>query len=584
MIASLKRFVKIIVKNVGTILMFEFVYRILSLLILWETLNRGIGIALRFSGYSYLTIGNIFSFITKPFTIVIVVLMLFICFILQLFEISVLFTGFKVSADENKIRLSELVYLGLKNLKNACGLHNLISFVPAMVFGICVNMCFMWRMLKHIRPIQYYISHLKNPVWIKYAGISFFLIMVILLAVTVYQLAFLTIERCSMRISREKGVHFFKERPVRITAAFMAVNAAAFGLYSLLNKLLLNIFVAIITLFAKEKYHMALMFTAGDYTDIISSVIASSLCAVFISAICISIFISVRRQPYTWEGKINLYWIPDRFRKTVKIVSVIVLLIFSGLYIYNAVYNGTIKAEGSLFNIQITSHRGSSLQAPENTMPAIEKAIENMTDYIEIDVQMTKDGEVMLMHDQSLKRTTGVNAKMQDMTYDEVIMLDAGSWFDEEFAGTSVPSLEEVIKTVKGHANLNIELKKNAMGDMLPEKVVELIERYDMEKQCVITSTSHEYLKKVKELNGNLRTGYIVMAAYGNYFEDDSVDFFSVCSSYLSESTVKQARQCGKEIHAWTVNSIKELDRMKRIQVDNVITDNPVLARSVLYQ
>ena len=105
-----------------------------------------------------------------------------------------------------------------------------------------------------------------------------------------------------------------------------------------------------------------------------------------------------------------------------------------------------------------------------------------------------------------------------------------------------------------------------------------------MEAQVVLSSTSYRYLKEVKEQNPDIRTGYILTAAYGNYFEDENIDFFSIRSSFVTSSLVKSAHDFGKEVHAWTVNTKSELSRMKRLQVDNIITDRPVLAREILYR
>lgn len=580
----LKRIKTDIILNLKAIIIFETVYRVLSAILLWELFNRGISLALQLSGYSYLTVENLLSFICRPATVIIMLLLMAIIFLLQMLEISVLFTGFKASASNCKLRLSELVFLGFRNIKSVLKLRNSSAFIPVMIFGITVNSCFLWRLVVHVRPVDYCLQRIDDKTLLVFSGIVLLILFYVLLAVVIYQLMYLILERESMNTGRSLGLSFFKKKAFRTLVSVTAVNLSAGAVYYFLNKVFLNAFGALISLIASEKYHLALMLTASDYTDVIAAAISAVFSAVLISGICVSMFMAGKGDKLKWESTINLYWIPERFRKAVKISAICIALVMTGIYTYNAVYNGAIKPESSLFSIQITSHRGSSSQAPENTLPAIEKAIENMSDYIEIDVQMTKDGAVVLLHDQSLKRTAGVDRKLQDMTYEEVKKLDAGSWYGSEFEGTGIPDLEEVMQLVKGKASLNIEMKRNASGENLPEAVVALIEEYDMEKQCVITSTDHDYLLKVKELNPDLRTGYIVAAAYGNYFDDDSVDFFSVCSSYLSESVVKEAHAYGKEIHAWTVNSIKELNRMKRIQVDNVITDNPILARSVLYQ
>ena len=131
---------------------------------------------------------------------------------------------------------------------------------------------------------------------------------------------------------------------------------------------------------------------------------------------------------------------------------------------------------------------------------------------------------------------------------------------------------------------MHIELKANHYSDTLVEQTLALIEEYDMEAQVVLSSTSYRYLKEVKEQNPDIMTGYILTAAYGNYFEDENIDFFSIRSSFVTKKLVRSAHDYGKEVHAWTVNTKGELNRMKRLQVDNIITDRPLLAREILYR
>ena len=131
---------------------------------------------------------------------------------------------------------------------------------------------------------------------------------------------------------------------------------------------------------------------------------------------------------------------------------------------------------------------------------------------------------------------------------------------------------------------MNIELKSLGDGSDLPERVAALVEENDMLEQCVITSTSLKYLRRVKEANPEIRTGYIVSAAYGDYYKEEYVDFISMLSTSLSARLVDAVHGEGKAVHAWTVNSKPELRRMRQLGVDNVITDYPVYAREVLYE
>ncbi len=229
------------------------------------------------------------------------------------------------------------------------------------------------------------------------------------------------------------------------------------------------------------------------------------------------------------------------------------------LYMFDLVQNGLVIAEDFMVEPRITAHRGSSRTAPENTMPAILAAMDEMADIVEIDVQLSQDGIVVLGHDVSLKRTAGINRSIASLTYEELEQLDVGSWFGRDYAGTRIPMLRDVLETCRGEIGLNIELKPARRDARLPEQVVELIQEYEMVEQCFVTSTSLSSLERVKELEPEIKTGYIVSAAYGNFYSNEAVDFISIRSSFVNERLVENIHAQGKGIHAWTFNSKSEM-------------------------
>ena len=190
----------------------------------------------------------------------------------------------------------------------------------------------------------------------------------------------------------------------------------------------------------------------------------------------------------------------------------------------------------------------------------------------------------MIFHDNTLKRIAGINKKVSDLTYEELKTIDVGSWYGKEFAGEYIPTLQEVMEYTKGKIDLNIEIKNMGNKSRVPEKVLELVNEAEMQEQCVITSVNLSYLKRIKELQPEIRTGYIISAAYGDYYSSEYIDFISIRSSFVTETLMERSHAAGKNVHAWTVNSVGEMKRLKLLGVDEVITDDPVLAREILYQ
>jgi glycerophosphoryl diester phosphodiesterase len=224
--------------------------------------------------------------------------------------------------------------------------------------------------------------------------------------------------------------------------------------------------------------------------------------------------------------------------------------------------------------VAVTAHRGSSQHAPENSLSAIRRAIEDGADYAEIDVQETADGAVVVIHDSDLMRITGLDKKLWEVTYEQIKELDAGSWFSPEFQGELIPTLQQAIELARTNIKLNIELKFNGHEHQLVERVVQLIEKNQFEADCVLTSLNYAALQQINQYNDNLRIGHIVSASVGDMTQL-SVDFLSLQSSLATPKIIRSAKQQGLGIHVWTVNAPGGMMTMINRGVDNIITDRP---------
>jgi glycerophosphoryl diester phosphodiesterase len=226
--------------------------------------------------------------------------------------------------------------------------------------------------------------------------------------------------------------------------------------------------------------------------------------------------------------------------------------------------------------VQITAHRGHARAAPENTLSAMRKAIESRADYAEMDVQLTADGQVVLLHDRDLKRVADDSRRLDELTYDEVRKLDVGSWFDPAFSGERVPTLAEVIALCRGKIRLNIELKFFGPDRRLVPAVADIIREQDFESDCLITSLDYDALLEVKRHNPRLRTGLTVAYALGDVSRLE-VDALSVRADFLSDELLRAAHHHGREVHVWTVNDAGQMARLIKRGVDNIITSDPDL-------
>jgi len=225
-------------------------------------------------------------------------------------------------------------------------------------------------------------------------------------------------------------------------------------------------------------------------------------------------------------------------------------------------------------DVAVTAHRGASMHAPENSLAAFREAYAVGTNYVELDVQRTRDGAIVVIHDGDLMRMGGDPRKVKDLTLAEIGAIDIGSKRGPQYAGEHVPTLAAVIDYARGRFRINIELKYNVPDPQLAAAVVALLREEQFLDQVIITSLDHASLRQVEQLQPSLETGLIVTAAVGNVIKTDT-DFVSLNSARATASLVRQARAAGKKVHVWTVNKPEVMLRMIERDVDNIITDDP---------
>lgn len=230
---------------------------------------------------------------------------------------------------------------------------------------------------------------------------------------------------------------------------------------------------------------------------------------------------------------------------------------------------------------QIMAHRGAAGAAPENTMAAIRRAVADGADWVEIDVQETSDGEVVVIHDSDLMKLAGENLRVSEASLQQLAEIDIGSWFAPEFGGERVPTLADVLAEVKGHSKVIVELKYYGHDQQLEQRVIDLIEQAGMQADTMIMSLKFAGIEKVRELRPDWKTGLLSARAIGHLTRLD-VDFLAVNMAMARPALIRTAHEAGKELYVWTVNDALAMSQMMSLGVDGIITDEPALAREVL--
>ena len=234
---------------------------------------------------------------------------------------------------------------------------------------------------------------------------------------------------------------------------------------------------------------------------------------------------------------------------------------------------------------KIFSHRGYSGKYPENTMIAFKKALECGVDGIELDVQLTKDGEVVIIHDETIDRTTTGKGFVIDYTYEELEKFDASFKF-KDLGFNKIPTLREYFQLVKDYDIVtNVELKTGINEYLgIEEKVWELIKEYNLEEKVIISSFNHFSVMRMKKIAPQLKYGFLSedwIIDAGKYTHSHGVQCYHPRFNNLVPDVIKELKKYNLEINTWTVNLEEDMRYLYSNNIDVIITNYPELAQEI---
>ncbi|MCR8657045.1 glycerophosphodiester phosphodiesterase [Paenibacillus endoradicis] len=233
------------------------------------------------------------------------------------------------------------------------------------------------------------------------------------------------------------------------------------------------------------------------------------------------------------------------------------------------------------------AHRGASGYCPENTMASFIKAIELGATGIETDVQMTSDGQLVLIHDENLLRTTGIDKYVKDVTLAEIKQLDAGSWFNESFSAEKIPTLDELMQLAKqSNIKLNIEIKSGVfIYHGIEQKVIDKIYEFELQHDVIISNFNHYSLALCKQIDPAITTGILYMEGLyqpWDYAATLLADALHAPRYAVLPEWVEAAKQNGKIYNVWTVNNEQEMKNFVAAGVAGIITNYPDRLHQIL--
>lgn len=234
------------------------------------------------------------------------------------------------------------------------------------------------------------------------------------------------------------------------------------------------------------------------------------------------------------------------------------------------------------FPVLVIAHRGFSGAAPENTLAAFKKAIDAGADMVELDVHLSKDGHVVVIHDDTLDRTTNGKGNVASYTLSQLSEFDAGSWFNPRFSGERIPTLQEVLNLARGRIPVHIEIKK---GDLGPYSIADLanrslqeVEKAGMLSQVLFGSFDPAAIDRVSQSNPRARVALIHNQPWTVPQEvtgGRNIAVLSCGGKVLTQSNISGAHRRGLRIFVWTLNTDEQMQHFLNLEVDGIITNHP---------
>ncbi len=233
----------------------------------------------------------------------------------------------------------------------------------------------------------------------------------------------------------------------------------------------------------------------------------------------------------------------------------------------------------------VFAHRGASAHAPENTLAAFELALSQNADGIELDVKLSADGHAVVIHDQTVDRTTGSHGHVKDLSLAQLRSLDAGSFFSEKYRGEKIPTLEEVFESLGKRLFINVELTNyNTPRDHLVETVCMLVKKFGLQKRVIFSSFFASNLSKARVYLPGVPRGLLAFRGFlGAWARSFGFAFgrYQALHPNLKDVTpeqVQRVHRLKRRIHVWTVDAVEDMRRLFAWGVDAIITDDPQVA------
>lgn len=550
----------------SSLLLFEMIYKMLFLVVI-TLAQLGFECALNIAGITYLTNQNVFQILRHPLSVLLLVLILLLIIYCTFIETAAVILYCERGVQGQEVKVRGLFAASAKRALSIFKPHNLWIFILLMFILPITGIPFTSGPLSTLKIPGFILEFIQENQVLSFfygAGILFLLYVVYRWIFCIHEFV---LHRCSFKEARQKSVQWMKGRKLKIICVMVIGSILMWAAVLLACAIIILGLILVVKVTSGPDDAMYAFWYQYNDLKRIGILLFAMLKPVLLLGLITSVYYQIQ------EREVPVH----RQRRSIP-KKIVMLAEWTAVFVMAVFYTEmTMPYDYSFFEtpgIQVVAHRAGAMFAPENTLAALNEAIKSGAQGAEIDVQQTKDGELIVMHDTSFQRTAGVAENVWDVTLKEAKTYDMGSFFSSHFRDERIPTLEEMIKAADKRINLMIELKSSGHEEDLEERTVELIHKYHFEQQCSIASMDYRILQKVKELDPNLKTVYIAALAYGDMAELEAADMISIEATFVNRTMVGLAENYGKKVYAWTVNEESDMKKMRQLNVYGIITDN----------
>lgn len=570
--------------NFSALLCFELLYKLCITLLFVPVFIWMFQWSMDISGYRYLDHVSIWEYLVEPSTILILMVLLVLMTIVSLIEIQAVIICYQASKQHQKIKAKDMLFHAMHNVQRIMKRKNRLLIVFVLLIIPLTNTAAISGLISSIHIPEYITDYIADHIlllvlFLIVIGLFYILSLRWCLSLHAY-----TLHHDTFKQARKRSTTLMKGMYLKTLGYFIIWQLMLYVIVSLIAFLCCFIVVFVIKNIAQDREGYGIAITC------IAAILIVSFSLLLYCSLPLSIaLLSALYDAYEQRVEVQYNDIVFGFYKKRRLCYVLRV----GLCcLFLLAVGGVQNLRASKVNIfdeiyempDVSAHRGDSKHAPENTIPAFQKAIEIGADWIELDVRQTMDGEIVVHHDASLKRTAGVEKNIHDLSYAELRQYDVGSWFSTSYQGLQVSTLDEVLRLYKGKVKFIVELKPTGNEVDFEQRVIDIMKHHKMQDDCIMASLNKNVLKHVKQVDPNVQTMYIMSIALGRVSDISFADQLSVEASFVTRELLQSIHQKGKKLTAWTINQEDKVKQMIYLGVDNIVSDDPSYVQQIIAQ